>query len=195
MGIKKDWTGQKFHRLTFICPTDRKYKSSRNIIWQLQCDCGSTVYAAPSEVTAGRTKSCGCYLSEICALMGKDNQANRIYDPIISSARTVWITYKDGCDFDTFFSLSQQPCHYCGREPYRTFNVGTSRRKGENVSVYQMEQGNFTYNGLDRIDSSKGHSPDNIVPCCWDCNEMKGDRTYEEFIAHITRIWIHASRI
>jgi hypothetical protein len=34
---------------------------------------------------------------------------------------------------------------------------------------------------LDRIDNSKGYSLDNVLPCCGDCNKLRGDRlTVEE---------------
>ena len=36
---------------------------------------------------------------------------------------------------------------------------------------------------LDRTDNSKGYIPGNVVPCCWDCNTMKGKfLTYEEMM-------------
>lgn len=106
----------------------------------------------------------------------------RKYDPVISSALRVWRdTYKDGCDFDTFFLLSQLPCYYCGRHPHRTVNAASSARK---ASSNQLQDGNFTYNGLDRIDNAKGHTHDNIVPCCSTCNMMKGTLTLEVFLAH-----------
>jgi hypothetical protein len=43
-------------------------------------------------------------------------------------------------------------------------------------------------NGLDRIDSSIGHVLENVVPCCFDCNIMKSNRTVDEFLAHIKKI-------
>lgn len=37
---------------------------------------------------------------------------------------------------------------------------------------------------LDRKDSSKGYTANNVVPCCWPCNEMKRDfYTFDEFKA------------
>ena len=35
--------------------------------------------------------------------------------------------------------------------------------------------------GLDRIDNTKGHTEDNVVPCCYECNVARGDNfTHEE---------------
>ena len=45
-----------------------------------------------------------------------------------------------------------------------------------------------TINGIDRVDSNIGYVLSNCVPCCWICNNMKKDMSYEEFIAHIRKI-------
>jgi hypothetical protein len=34
--------------------------------------------------------------------------------------------------------------------------------------------------GLDRLDNSKGYDLDNVVPCCGDCNRLRGDRLTPE---------------
>ena len=60
-------------------------------------------------------------------------------------------------------------CHYCGA----TINRSLSR-------------GQPGYRGyfLDRKDNDRGYSKDNCVPCCWPCNQAKGNRfSYEEFVA------------
>lgn len=36
--------------------------------------------------------------------------------------------------------------------------------------------------GCDRIDNDKPHTPDNVNPCCDDCNKKRGKKTYEEFL-------------
>lgn len=36
--------------------------------------------------------------------------------------------------------------------------------------------------GCDRIDNDKPHTPDNVNPCCEDCNNKRGTKTYEEFL-------------
>ena len=64
-------------------------------------------------------------------------------------------------NFSLLFELYEtqlwgKPCHYCGCKVEVT--------------------------GLDRKDSSKDYSPDNVVPCCSDCNSKKQDKPYEQFI-------------
>ena len=69
--------------------------------------------------------------------------------------------------FEEFKVLRLLPCHYCG---------------GELPSLGS---------GMDRIDSSKGYSKENCLPCCSACNRAKSDLTTTEFKAHIRRIYEH----
>lgn len=189
----KDWTNQKFHKLTLLNSTNNK--RGKSIIWKAKCDCGNITYVVPYDVRSGNTTSCGCYRIALSKEKGSINgQKCRKYDPIISSARVVWEHYKD-CKFETFYKLSQENCFYCNRPPHRTFNVGSQKKKGYYNSEYQKLHGNFTYNGLDRIDSSQGHIENNIVSCCWDCNKSKMDMSLKDFLSHIERIYNHTRRL
>ncbi len=60
---------------------------------------------------------------------------------------------------DEFSALIQLPCHYCAR-PLET-----------------------TGRGMDRKDTAKGYTLDNVVPCCKRCNGVKMDHfTYAEMV-------------
>lgn len=48
-------------------------------------------------------------------------------------------------------------------------------------------------NTLDRIDSLKGYTIDNVTPCCIKCNMMKSKWTTDEFISHITKIYTYTN--
>lgn len=74
-----------------------------------------------------------------------------------------------------FMRLVAQPCAYCGRAPFT-------------VAARVTANGVFTYNGLDRVDSSSGYTLENVVTCCRPCNDMKGTLDYAEFIAQCERI-------
>ena len=166
MSRAKDWTGQTFNSLTFIRPIGKKSPTNQSIMWEVQCVCGKIIHRNSNDVTKGRTKNCGCL---------------RYPPDEMVTARRVFCTYvtRDPyCDltFEDFYRLSQQRCHYCQCLPFST----RSHRK-------HKPDGSFTYNGLDRIDSGKYHTLDNVVPCCHPCNWSKMDRTTEEFIAHIYR--------
>ena len=119
----------------------------------------------------------------------------RKYHPMVSTARYVWnSSYKDGnISFEEFYTLSQQNCFYCGIKPFTTYNVSDKLTSQYRDSEYQLKEGNFTYNGLDRIDSTLIHTLDNVVPCCIRCNVGKMRRTTDEFFAHAKRIYDHLS--
>lgn len=47
--------------------------------------------------------------------------------------------------------------------------------------------------GLDRIDNAKGYYPDNVVPCCGTCNEIRGENlTHVEMIG--VALWLKKFR-
>lgn len=77
-----------------------------------------------------------------------------------------------------FKSIIKQSCHYCNEEPSRHQSV--SYRDG-----YEL------VNGIDRVDSSKGYSIDNCVPCCNTCNLMKNTLPKEVFLDKISQIYNH----
>lgn len=53
-------------------------------------------------------------------------------------------------------NIFNKPCHYCGETDWLKI-------------------------GCDRIDNSLPHTPDNVVPCCAECNRKRGTMGYEEF--------------
>lgn len=55
---RKDLSGQRFGHLLVLHPTAQR--KGGHIVWLCQCDCGSTVPIASSELLSGRKTSCGC---------------------------------------------------------------------------------------------------------------------------------------
>jgi len=64
--------------------------------------------------------------------------------------------------FNEFKKFWQKPCYYCG--------------------------GKIETIGLDRIDNQRGYFLDNVVPCCYPCNSMKGKLSKDEFIKSCKKI-------
>ncbi len=46
-------------------------------------------------------------------------------------------------------------------------------------------ESDWTKLGCDRIDNSKPHTPENVVPCCVRCNKKKARFSYEKFMRMI----------
>lgn len=69
LNLKRDkynLIGQKFGRLTVINRAeDYIINGKRYSQWKCLCDCGNTVTVKQSKLLQGRTKSCGCFRSEI----------------------------------------------------------------------------------------------------------------------------------
>lgn len=75
-----------------------------------------------------------------------------------------------------FKSLLLQSCRYCafkGRTTKYEYTDGTVDR--------------LLHNGIDRVDSEQGYTPENCVPCCTRCNTAKTNMPLSEF-----RSWIKA---
>lgn len=82
--------------------------------------------------------------------------------------------------FDDFNNVIIQNCYYCGQEPQ--FNDRW-------IKIEHKNQPKLAYNGIDRVDSLKGYTINNVVPCCSKCNLMKNIFTSEEFLHHISKIY------
>lgn len=78
-----------------------------------------------------------------------------------------------------FKRLLHGNCYYCGAPPSRV--MSSPRRFGALV-----------YNGIDRLDPSKGYDLANVVTACWQCNLRKSTMSYSEFVSWVRRIACHA---
>lgn len=195
MSKRIDLTGQKFGRLTVI-KYDHTEKPKGIAFYLCDCECGNNIMVQSGHLKNGHTQSCGCFQQEQIRITSTNNTWGRKYDNSkIITAKQVWKTsYSDGCSFKTFMELSQQPCYYCEILPYNTFNKYINKNgklTNTEVSIDWAEQAYFTYNGLDRIDSNKSHTEDNIVTCCIKCNIAKHDMTMEEFKMWVSNISKH----
>ena len=165
--------GVKFNKLTVYEEINQNTKT-QNTIWKCKCDCGNFKNVSKRNLINNRVKSCGC-------LHSKYN------NPKITSARRIFKYYRDGnLTFDEFIILSQYNCFYCGSPPS---NKNNSAKDDKKSSKYAKENGDFIYNGLDRIDSSKLHNKDNVVPCCKQCNVSKRERSFEVYINWIEKLY------
>lgn len=82
--------------------------------------------------------------------------------------------------FNEFKKLVMSNCHYCNLEPNKFRKDIAKTRQGISRTYF---------NGIDRIDSSKGYTLNNVVPCCEDCNKAKRNLSYVQFLDLIKRIY------
>ena len=169
-------TGKKFGRLTVI---KRVYPNTkdRNVMWLCKCSCGKEKIINGNSLRRGDTKSCGCLQKEIIG------DSRRLSFGLASMHATIE-QYKKrakirGLKFklteEQFIKIIKKDCYYCGAKP-------------NNVAKQKECNGNYIYNGIDRIDNNKGYTLDNVVPCCKICNYAKRNLTIQEFEEWIKRV-------
>ena len=173
--------GTHFGRLTVISDGFRNHKRHNRYYVTCKCDCGTIKDIAQNSLRQTQTKSCGCLWHEKIAKGGWNKLADSE-----SAFRTLYRNYRNRAeqkelDFNLspldFKHLVVQDCHYCGKSPSQKIN-----------SKYN---GAFIYNGIDRKNNKIGYIEDNCVACCKDCNTLKRNLSYDEFIKYFTKIYYH----
>ena len=166
--------GKKFNMLTVIGEYHDKEKSK--MIWLSKCDCGSDkiVRTQSADLRNGRVKSCGCLRAN--RLSYGESAFNRLYDTY--RRRSLKKSFSFDLSKEEFKKITSKNCFYCGVEPRQITGKGNGKYYGE-----------YIYNGIDRIDTSRGYEEGNIVPCCGQCNVAKNNHSYEEFFDWVGRIY------
>lgn len=172
--------GDKFGSLTVLSFSHKDKRWRRH--YMCRCACGAEKSIQGTLLRSVNTKSCGCLVSE--------SARKRAIGHGVAAMNQVMAGYrhkakKSGRSFSLtspqFRAITQGPCFYCGSE--RT-----------NTKRSPHGTGDFTYNGLDRIDASRGYTVNNTVSCCRACNFAKSNLGQGEFIEWIRRAYMHLSR-
>lgn len=169
-----DLTGKRFGKLTVAKEAGRYAKDKYIKMWICQCDCGNEHITRQDSLQAGRVKSCGCIHSKV----------DSAFQGLLNSYRgqAKWRRIEWELTEDQFKNLVESPCYYTGRPPSGTF-VSVSSRQRSKRGLLPAEGGICMYNGIDRLDSSKGYTLDNCVPSCSSANLAKQSLSHDEFIA------------
>lgn len=187
---RHDLTNKKFNHLTAIkLQGHNKWGSLK---WLCKCDCGREIKISTGELTSvhkvGRktcgNKDCDFYkkvwaiATEVRAITKRKDIKYLTIKMVLNATKhsalrrnlTFDVTYED------LERLIFSNCNYCGIEPSNLYVP----KRTKNISLF--------YNGLDRIDSSQGYIKSNIMPCCWDCNMAKKDKTIQKWNNYIQRL-------
>jgi hypothetical protein len=159
-----DHIGDKFWRLTVIEKVS--IKGRRAAFFKCKCDCGKETIVQGGHLRAGKRKSCGC----------------KAYDHVLENGMfRLYTIYKQKSkyDFDLTYEFFKEclksVCFYCGNSP-----------QGRRKNCYKGPV--LEYNGIDRIDSSKGYIQENCVPCCKFCNRAKNDFSIKDWYNHMKKV-------
>ena len=169
--IESELVGKQFGNFTVLSKFDVSKQGAR---WLCSCSCGRD-NEMKIRTVALRSKSIkGC----------KHCKADRMKHPSGECMRNhLLATYKAAAkrrkikwelSDEQFFLVTQQSCSYCGLPP-------SERRDSKRYN------GGYACNGVDRKDNSLGYLSSNILPACKDCNYMKRDKSYKDFISYLQR--------
>ena len=160
-------TGQKFGRLTVISQNENR---NGNTYWECKCDCGNTIIVQGVKLKMGHTKSCGCLTRDLTAQRNRDN-ADGIYRD--------WRLYSIYYGMRTRCYNVSDP----GYPRYGARGITVCNEWMNDFLAFQkwaMENGYDENLTIDRIDNSKGYSPDN---CRWtDIKTQSNNRRTNRYI-------------
>lgn len=189
-----DMTGQAFGRWTVISRAEnirnKSGKSRSEAGWLCKCECGNEKVISGKALRAGLSQSCGCLHKErnieAHHKLTGENHWRYVKDRNFAGTTRMFTNYKSHAkermlafdlSFETFSTLIQSPCIYCGELP-------------SNVHANREEK--FVYGGIDRIDNSMGYINGNVVPCCRMCNISKNNHSQIEFLDWVERVFNHS---
>ena len=177
---KIDLKDREFENLTVIRDTGKR--KSRRPIWLCKCKCGQEVEILGKYLLNGDTKSCGCLV--------KGNAHNRT--GYKSLGGTFWYTIKAGAEIRgiPFLITAEQ-----------AYNLYINQDKkcaltGVDILLVENYRDDYLLNtaSLDRIDSNKGYTIDNIQWVHKIINIMKNKLSMEEFREWCQKVVIHTPR-
>lgn len=168
----------------------KNWKSEKNpkneYLWKCKCECGEIFYARERALD----KRVGCM--NCTAYKVANKRSLKKYGVLNKAIKgRIFREYKEGArrrnldfnlSFEDFIKLSESNCHYCGSKPV----------EHESDKKYQYKLAElWKRNGIDRVDTTKGYTLDNCVPCCTKCNVAKHDLKLDEFKEWIKRCYEH----
>lgn len=174
-----DLTNKVFGKLTVLNKSKNK-SSYGHILWICQCSCGNKKEISGISLRAGVVKSCGCLHTEKMkqkTLPDFGSGKNKLYQQYRTKALNKGKSFVLTKEY--FLSLTQQNCHYCGGKPNSEI-----RCKPNSLA--------YVYNGIDRIDNTKGYNHKNCVPCCSTCNYAKRTMTHSQFLEWVLLVYNHS---
>lgn len=160
---KVDRIGERFGRLIIVEEKEPKLYKPRTYarIFLCKCDCGNMVVASYTNLKAGNVRSCGC-LKKDC---GKGILSNESQNQDKLRLHMIWKSMKNRCS-------ANSGKHY---KNYKLRSISVCEEwKNDFNTFYEwaINNGYYPTLSIDRIDGTKGYSPDN---CRWATAKMQAN--------------------
>ena len=109
MGKINDLTNKQYGYLIALHPTDKRING--RVVWKCKCACGEECEVISSNLTSGRTKSCGCQQYKTVAKHYREKAPNK--GDIINGTEVLDIEYRpDYRGFNECYIFAK--CKFCG---------------------------------------------------------------------------------
>lgn len=153
-----DISGKRFGDLTVLCRS--KNAKDSHAFWTCKCDCGNIVTVESNKLRTGHTTSCGCKLRKVLI------ERNTTHGKSHTRLYRIWGLMKDRCN------NPRTPCF----ERYGARGIHVCDEWKNFYPFYQwaISNGYSDHLSIDRIDNSKGYSPDN---CQWTDAKTQNNNT------------------
>lgn len=146
-----DLTGLRYGRLTVIKRSEGTPRSYGHSLWVCHCDCGKEALAYGTNLTQGRTQSCGCYQADAVRL------SNSTHGESHTRLHRIWLGMKDRC----YNKNAKNYQHYGGRG---IFVCDEWLGNFESFRDWAISNGYSNSLSIDRVNVDGSYEPTN---CRW----------------------------
>jgi len=167
----KDMNGKRFGKLLVTSFVEVR---GGYAYWNCKCDCGNKKTINEHSLRRGLTKSCGCLMGKGRTLPYGEASLRDLFRSYESHGKQISLPFE--LSKEEFKVLTRQNCFYCGIEPFQIWHP-------------QGTNGEYLYNGIDRIDNNIGYIIENSVTSCHKCNQAKRAMKEEEFYEWVSRLY------